>query len=58
MIKNDHKTTKTNDDDVIEATSSSSLFIQIYTIEMNMNKYSYYYMNCSRCYEYIFKLFE
>ena len=52
-----NKTTKTNDD-VIESTSSSSLFIQIYTIQMNMNNYSYYYMDCSRCCEYNFKLFE
>ena len=51
-------TTKTNDCDVIETTSFSSLFIQIYLMEMNMNNYSYYYMNCSCCCEYIFKLFE
>ena len=53
-----NKTTKTNDGDVVEATSFSSLFFQIYTIQMNMNNYSYYYMNCSRYCEYIFKLFE
>ena len=33
-------------------------FIYIYSIQMNMNNYSYCYMKCSRCCEYIFKLFE
>ena len=53
-----NKTTKTNDCDVIEATSFSTLFIQIYSIQMNTNNNSYYYMNCSRYCEYIFKMFE
>ena len=53
-----NKTTKTNDCDVIEATTFWSLLIQIYSIEMHMNKYSYCYMNCSCYCDYIFKLFE